>query len=159
FRFRSPESRPLGPGLRSKLRRGGLEFSYNGNEHETRRGSQVVRQRSAKPLFVGSTPIRASTSPAASKLHPPQTQPVAQIAREPRNSQKLPLSSEVPRRVRTGLGLNGFPRFQDQFNYLAMGLTLAVCHGLAVNVHRGLDAGVAHQLFLDGCRRSRVIQP
>jgi hypothetical protein len=24
------------------------------------RGSQVVRQRSAKPLFVGSTPIRAS---------------------------------------------------------------------------------------------------
>src|SRR5437868_5751899 len=25
-----------------------------------RRGSQVVRQRSAKPLFIGSTPIRAS---------------------------------------------------------------------------------------------------
>ena len=39
-----------------------LEKPYNGAivSVRTRRGSQVVRQRSAKPLFTGSNPVRAS---------------------------------------------------------------------------------------------------
>jgi hypothetical protein len=38
-------------------------------------------------------------------------------------------------------------------------LTLTVRHGLPVNIHRGLDAGVAHQLLLDGERRASFIPP
>lgn len=40
-----------------------------------------------------------------------------------------------------------------------MSLTFTVRHGLPVNVHRGLNAGVTHQLLLDGERRPRFIQP
>jgi hypothetical protein len=38
-------------------------------------------------------------------------------------------------------------------------LTFTVGHGLAIDVHRGLDAGVTHQLLLDGERRPGLIQP
>ena len=38
-----------------------VQARYQWDSHlQAGRGSQVVRQRSAKPLFVGSTPIRAS---------------------------------------------------------------------------------------------------
>ena len=40
-----------------------------------------------------------------------------------------------------------------------MSLTLTIRHGLSINVHRRLDARVAHQLLLDGERRSGFIQP
>jgi hypothetical protein len=40
-----------------------------------------------------------------------------------------------------------------------VGQTLRVRHGLPINVHRRLDAGMAHQLLLDGERRSSFVQP
>jgi hypothetical protein len=45
-----------------------------------RRRSQVVRQRSAKPLFIGSIPIAASNSP-----HPVFTKSLAAAAHNPFN--------------------------------------------------------------------------
>jgi hypothetical protein len=38
-------------------------------------------------------------------------------------------------------------------------LTLTIRHGRSINVHRRLDARVAHQLLLDDERRSGFIQP
>ena len=40
-----------------------------------------------------------------------------------------------------------------------MCLPLAVRHRPTVHIHRGLNAGVAHQLLLDGERRPGFIQP
>ena len=52
------------PVSRSKHVLPAVHFSYNsaGQKHEAhpRRGTQVVRERSAKPLCVGSIPTRAS---------------------------------------------------------------------------------------------------
>ena len=40
------------------------------------------------------------------------------------------------------LGLYGLFGFQNQLNNFAVGLTFGVCHGLSVDVHRGLNAGM-----------------
>jgi hypothetical protein len=48
---------------------------------------------------------------------------------------------------------------KDHLHNFAVSLTFGVRHGVAVDVHRGLDAGVAHQLLLDGERRPGLIQP
>ena len=48
---------------------------------------------------------------------------------------------------------------KDHLHDFAVCLTLGIRHGLAVDVHRGLNAGVAHQLLLDGERRPCLIQP
>ena len=52
------------PVSRSKKVHPAVHFTYNpaggGNVAHPRRGTQVVRERSAKPLCVGSIPTRAS---------------------------------------------------------------------------------------------------
>ena len=45
-----------------------------------RRGTQVVRERSAKPLCVGSIPTRASKSSLGSRPTPQQAKPKCQLA-------------------------------------------------------------------------------
>jgi hypothetical protein len=59
------------PVSRSKKVHPAVHFTYNpaggGNVAHPRRGTQVVRERSAKPLCVGSIPTRASINSAYSK--------------------------------------------------------------------------------------------
>ena len=53
------------PVSRSKKVQPAVHFTYNpaGGIAHPRRGTQVVRERSAKPLCVGSIPTRASIIP------------------------------------------------------------------------------------------------
>ena len=53
-------SRSIPPSGASRIGYGGLERSKENRAALPRRGTQVVRERSAKPLCVGSIPTRAS---------------------------------------------------------------------------------------------------
>jgi hypothetical protein len=48
---------------------------------------------------------------------------------------------------------------QCHFDHLAVRLTLGAHQGVPVDIHRGRDLGVAHQLLLHPDRRSGIVQP
>ena len=85
------------------------------------------------------------------QIHPPQPKESISYA-DSRAYPKLPLAPNSRNRRFFGR----FAAVQDHLYNLAVGLTLTVRHGLPVNVDRGLDAGVPHQLLLDGERRAPV---
>src|ERR1017187_8580749 len=55
--------------------------------------------------------------------------------------------------------VHGGLRLQNHLHDLAIGVSLGVGHGLAVNVHGRLDAGVTHQLLLGGERSACIVHP
>ena len=64
-------SRSIPPSGTIRVGYGGMERSaYNSRAALPRRGTQVVRERSAKPLCVGSIPTRASKFPQPLTQHP-----------------------------------------------------------------------------------------
>src|SRR6266550_2140076 len=92
------------------------------------------------------------------QILPPQ--PILSIGcTDSKRTKKLPLTPNSRNSVVVAHGFLRFAAVQDHFHNLAVSLTLTIRHGLSINVHRGLDARVTHQLLLDGERRSSLIQP
>ncbi len=85
-----------------------------------RRGSQVVRQRSAKPLFTGSTPVRASNLSVAPFLILSAQQPQCPSLRDRVFYSKSVLSIPLPPTQFAGtihLVANPFTAFEEKLSY------------------------------------------